>query len=63
MELSCLIRVLNGDSLKLIVNDVLTIQQGANVINNVIQGEGGKYFVAASLSGGKYYDYGVIVIK
>ncbi len=48
---------------KLIVNDVLTIQQGANVINNVIQGEGGKYFVAASLSGGKYYDYGVIVIK
>jgi len=48
---------------KLIVNDDLTIQQGANVINNVIQGEGGKYFVAASLSGGKYYDYGVIVIK
>lgn len=48
---------------KLIVNDVLTIQQGANVINNVIQGEGGKYFVSASLSDGKYYDYGVIVIK
>lgn len=48
---------------KLIVNDVLTIQQGANVINNVIQGEGGKYFVSAILSDGKYYDYGVIVIK
>ena len=48
---------------KLIVNDVLTIQQGANVINNVIQGEGGKYFVSASLSDGKHYDYGVIVIK
>lgn len=48
---------------KLIVNDVLTIQQGANVINNVIQGEGGKYFVSASISNGKYYDYGVIVIK
>ena len=48
---------------KLIVNDVLTIQQGANVINNVIQGEGGKYFVSATLSNGKYYDYGVIVIK
>lgn len=48
---------------KLIVNDVLTIQQGANVINNVIQGEGGKYFVSASISNGKYYHYGVIVIK
>jgi hypothetical protein len=48
---------------KLIVNDVLTIQQGANVINNVIQGEGGRYFVSASLSDGKHYDYGVIVIK
>ena len=48
---------------KLIVNDVLTIQQGANVINKVIQGEGGKYFISATLSNGKYYDYGVIVIK
>ena len=48
---------------KLIVNDVFTIQQGANVINNVIQGKGGKYFVSASLSDGKYYDYGVIIIK
>lgn len=48
---------------KLIVNDDLTIQEGANVINNVIQGEGGKYFVSASISNGKYYDYGVIVIK
>ena len=48
---------------KLIVNDVLTIQQGANVINKVIQGEGGKYFISATLSNGKHYDYGVIVIK
>ena len=48
---------------KLIINDVLTIQEGNNVINNVIQGEGGKYFISATLSNGKYYDYGVIVIK
>ena len=48
---------------KLIINNVLTIQEGNNVINNVIQGGSGKYFISATLSNGKYYDYGVIVIK
>jgi hypothetical protein len=48
---------------KLIVNDVLTIQQGANVINNVIQGEGGRYFITVEMADGKLYDYDVIIIK
>ena len=48
---------------KLIINDVLTIQEGNNLINKLIQGESGKYFISATLSNGKHYDYGVIVIK
>ena len=48
---------------KLVLDDVVNLHQGTNLINNFIQVENGKYFISANLSNGKYYDYGVIVIN
>ena len=48
---------------KMVLDDVVNLHQGTNLINNFIQAENGKYFISASLSNGKHYGYGVVVIN
>ena len=48
---------------KLVLDDVVNLHQGTNLINNFIQAENGKYYISASTGNGKHYDYSVIVIK
>ena len=47
---------------KLVLSNQTNIHQGTNLIQNVIRGNPGKYFVSASMSNGKFYDYDVILI-
>jgi len=48
---------------RLILDDVIFIQQGSNVLQHTIQAAAGKYVLTATLNEGNYYDYGTVTIR
>ena len=48
---------------RVIKSETHPIQKGNNVLTNIIQAEMGKYFITVEMDNGKFYDYGVIMIK